>query len=337
MILFPTTINIIEKKDNSAKFEIKTLYPGYGVTIGNALRRVLFSSLPGAAITQVKIKGVSHEFSTIPGVLDDVISILLNLKQLRFKMHNDEPQKATLIVKKEKQIKGSDFEMSSDMELVNQDANITTITDKKTELEIEILVERGLGYETKEKRQKEKAKVGELFVDAIFTPVRKVNFVVENVRKGERTDYDLLKIEIETDGTITPEQAIFASADILSKHFALIIDNFEEDKKDKVVKKANKKEKKGDKQSAKVTAGEPAVAPASAKAMAGEKASVDEEKLEDLKISARTLKILLKNKIKTIKQISKKSAQDILDLDGMGEGALKEIKKALKKIDIELK
>ncbi len=323
MISFPTTISIIEKKDNIAKFEIKTLYPGYGITIGNALRRVLFSSLSGAAITQVKIKGVSHEFSTIPGVLDDAVSILLNLKQLRFKIHSDEPQKAFLSVKKEKQIKGSDFEMSSDMELVNQDAYITAITDKKAELEIEILVEKGLGYETKAHRQKEKAKVGELFVDAIFTPVRRVNYVVENVRKGERTDYDLLKIEIETDGTITPEQAIFASADILNKHFALIIDNFEEDKKDKTIEKATKKQAKK-------------TAKSVASKSAPDKIVASDGELEDLKFSARTLKILLKNKIKTIKQISKKTADDILDLDGMGQAGLKEIKKALKKIDIEI-
>lgn len=323
MFSFPETINIIEKKGNIAKFEIKTLYPGYGVTIGNAIRRVLFSSLPGAAITQVKIKGVAHEFSTIPGVFDDVISILLNLKQLRFKMYSDEPQKAFLNVKKEKEIKGSDFEMSSDMELVNKDARVTAITDKKGELEIEILVEKGLGYETKEQRQKEKAKVGELFVDAIFTPIRKVNYIVENVRKGERTDYDLLKIEIETDGTISPEQALFASADILKKHFAFIFDNLEQDKEDKGAKKATKKSK-------------PAIAKTADKS-AVVKVETSEKKLEDLKISARSLKILLKNNIKTIKQISKKSASDILDLDGIGEGAFKEIKKALKKIDIELK
>lgn len=176
MISLPSPPKVIEKKDHLAIFEIEDLWPGYGITIGNSLRRVLLSSLPGAAITQVKIKGVQHEFSTIPGVLEDMVTILLNLKQLRFKLYTEEPQKAKLSVKGEKVAKGSDFDLSSQLELVNKETQVATLTSKKAELEIEILVERGLGYEPVESRKKGKLETGTIAIDAIFTPVRKVSY-----------------------------------------------------------------------------------------------------------------------------------------------------------------
>lgn len=241
MISFPSKPKLIDKKENTARFEMRALYPGYGVTIGNALRRVLLTSLPGAAITQVKIKGISHEFSTIPGVLEDVVSILLNLKQMRFRVYSDEPQKAMISVKGEKEVKGSDFKIPSQLELVNQEAHIASLTDKKAELEMEILVEKGLGYEPIEMRKKGKLEVGQIALDAIFTPVRKVNFTVENMRVGERTDYDLLRVEIETDGTLSPEKAIFQASEILVKHFSLFMESFQE--KEEIKKEKPKKEK----------------------------------------------------------------------------------------------
>src|SRR3989344_8467475 len=172
MISLPLQPKIIEKKDNLAIFEIESLWPGYGITVGNALRRVLLSSLPGAAITQVKIKGVQHEFSAIPGVLEDAIIILLNLKQLRFKMYADEPQKVNLFIKGEKTITGEDFQLPSQVELANPDAHIATITDKKTELDMEIIVEKGMGYKPVEARKKEKMEIGSIALDAIFTPTK---------------------------------------------------------------------------------------------------------------------------------------------------------------------
>ncbi len=226
MISLPSQPKIIEKKNNLAIFEIEALWPGYGVTVGNALRRVLLSSLPGAALTQVKIKGVQHEFSTIPGVLEDVVTILLNLKQLRFKLYADEPQKATLSVKGEKTVNGSDFELPSQVELANPEVFIATLTDKKSELELEILIEKGMGYEPAETRKKEKMEIGTIAVDAIFTPVKKVSYRVENMRVGERTDYDRLFLELETDGTITPEEAINLASEILVKHFSLVNETF---------------------------------------------------------------------------------------------------------------
>lgn len=225
MIPLPLQPKIVDKKGNFARFEIEALYPGYGVTIGNSFRRVLLSSLPGAAVTQVQIKGVQHEFSTIDGVLEDAISILLNLKQLRFRIYSDEPQKAILKVKGEKEAKGADFALPSQVELVNKDAHIATLTNRKSELEMEILIEKGLGYEPVERRKKEKLSVGVIAIDAIFTPIRKINFRVENMRVGERIDFDRLLLELETDGTISPEQAFFHSAEILVEHFSLFSDS----------------------------------------------------------------------------------------------------------------
>lgn len=220
MIPLPSAPKIVESKKNRAVFEIEGLYPGYGATIGNSLRRVLISSLEGAAVTQVKIRGVSHEVSTIPGVLEDVINIILNLKKLRFKMSSREPQKGTLKVKGAREVKGSDFEFPSQVELVNKTAKICTITDKKKELEMEIQIERGVGYEPVEMRKREKLEIGVIPIDAIFTPIRNVSFRVENMRVGKRTDFDRLFLDIETDGTITPQEAFSQASEILVKHFS---------------------------------------------------------------------------------------------------------------------
>ena len=307
MISLPSPPKVIKKKDNLAVFEIEALYPGYGATIGNSLRRVLFSSLEGAAITRVKIKGVQHEFSTIPGVKEDVINILLNLKQLRFKIFSQEPQEAFLSVKGEKKVKGSDFKLPTQVELVNKSAPVCTLTSGNVEIKIEILIEKGIGYEPIERRKKEKLEIGEVPIDAIYTPVRKVSFHVENMRVGERTDYDRLKIEIETDGTITPEAAMSQASEILINHFELINKAISEKREELKGKKTETKE------------------------------DLTKIKVEDLKISARTSNALLENNIKTIGGILRKSERDLLKLAGMGETGAKEIKKALKKKGLELK
>jgi DNA-directed RNA polymerase subunit alpha len=225
MIPLPKAPKIIKKEKNKATFEIEALYPGYGVTIGNALRRVLLSSLEGAAVTQMKIKGVPHEFTTIPGVLEDVVTIMLNLKQLRFRMIGEEPQRATLKVKGEKEVKGSDFELPAQLELVNPDCHIATLTSKNAKLEMEILVEKGVGYLPRERKRKEKLEIGVIPVDAIFTPVKRVAMRTENMRVGERTDFDRLFLEIETDGTITPEEAFLKASEILINQFSFLKEN----------------------------------------------------------------------------------------------------------------
>ncbi|MBI4358994.1 MAG: DNA-directed RNA polymerase subunit alpha [Candidatus Nealsonbacteria bacterium] len=237
---------VVAEKDNQAVFEVEALYPGYGVTVGNSLRRVLISSLPGAAVTKMKIKGVSHEFSTLPGVMEDVIQIMLNLKKLRFKVFSDEPQKATLRVKGEKEVKGKDFNLPSQLELVNKDEHLASLTSKSADLEIEIEVEKGIGYLPREKRKRGKLNIGEILVDAIFTPVRKVGYQVENMRVGERTDFDKLRLEVETDGTLTPVEAVRQAAQILVEHFSLVgqglvIEEKTETKKKKPVKPRSSK------------------------------------------------------------------------------------------------
>ncbi len=222
MIQLPTEPKVISKKDNQAVFEIGPLYPGYGTTIGNTLRRVLISSLEGAAITFVKIKGIDHEFSAIPGVLEDVIEIILNLKRVRFKLFTDEPVVLTLTAKEEGEITGSDIRVTSDVEIINKDQHIATITDKKTELEMELTIEKGIGYVPADLRQKEKLSVGKIAIDGIFTPIKNVNFTVENIRVGQRTDYNKVLLDIETDGSINPEEALKRAAQILVEHFNII-------------------------------------------------------------------------------------------------------------------
>ena len=250
MISLPKKAKIIEKKGNKAVFEIEALYPGYGITIGNSLRRVLFSSLSGAAITQVKIKGVPHEFSTIKGVLQDVIFILLNLKKVRFKMYSPEAQTATLKVKGEKKVKASDFKLPPQVEIVNKDLDIATITDKNTSLEMEIRIEQGVGYEPAETRKKpaahaqEKLEIGTITLDAIYTPIKNVAFRVQDMRVGERTDYDRLILEIETDSTITPEQAFSQACEILLSHFSVLGESMKKEIKEKPEKQKPVKKKK---------------------------------------------------------------------------------------------
>ncbi len=311
MISLPVQPKIIEKSENRAIFQIEGLWPGYGVTIGNSLRRVLLSSLEGAAVTQIKIAGVQHEFSTIPGVLEDVIMIMLNLKQLRFRLFGEGPQRAHLSVKGEKEVKASSFELPSQLEIVNKSAHIATLTDKNAKLEIEIQVEKGFGYSPREARKIEKLEIGEIPVDAFFTPITKVSFQMENMRVGERTDFDRLNLEIETDGTITPEEAFRQAAETLLNHFAFFKESFKESappKKDE--EKVEEKEKKEE---------------------------TVKTKVEDLSLSSRTINVLLKNNIKTAEGLARKSEASLVELEGMGEKGVKEIKKALKKVDLELK
>jgi len=243
MISLPLKPKIVEKKGNWARFEIEALYPGYGVTIGNSLRRVLLSSLSGAAVTQMKIKGVPHEFSTIPGVLEDIILIMQNLKQLRFKIYSKEPQKGYLKIKGERKVKGSDFKLPSQVELVNKNCHVATLTTKSAELEIEIQIEKGIGYVPQKARKKEKLEIGAIVLDAIFTPVKRVSFRVENMRVGKRTDFDRLFLEIETDGTLTPQEAFYQASEILVDHFSLITEVFKAEETKKIEKKVKAKKK----------------------------------------------------------------------------------------------
>lgn len=218
------SIKRVKEDDKVGVFAIEGLYRGYGLTIGNAIRRVLLSSLPGAAITRFKIKGIKHEFTTIPGVVEDVIEIGLNLKNVKFLFYASEPQVLTLKVKGEKEVKAQDIKGNTDVEVANPDFHIATLTAKDALLDIELTVEKGSGYMPVESRKLEKLPIGSIALDAIFSPVINVNFTVENMRVGDRTDYNRVLLQVETDGTVSPSRAVHKAADILLDHFKRISD-----------------------------------------------------------------------------------------------------------------
>lgn len=207
-----------------AKVIIEPCFPGYGLTLGNALRRTMLSSLPGGAITSVKIKGVKHEFSTIESVPDDVLEIILNLKTLRFKVYSDEPVVMHLKASGKRDVTGADIENSIDAEVVNKDAVITTLTDEKSSLEMELNVSKGIGYVTAEEQLVGKGEIGHILSDSIFTPVVNVGLSVEATRVGQKTDYDRLVLDVETDGTISPEEAVKKASEILTNQFTWIME-----------------------------------------------------------------------------------------------------------------
>ncbi len=313
-VLLPSKPRIISEDGFNGIYEIDGLYPGYGHTLGNSLRRVILSSLPGAAITSVKIAGVDHEFSTISGIKEDVITILLNLKKVRLVIHTDEPQTLTLKAKGIKTITAADIEVPGQVEIINKDQHIATLTDKSAELSIEISVERGLGYVPKEVIQKDRVDIGSISMDAIFTPIKKVNYEVENMRVGNRTDFNRLRISIQTDGTITPHDALERSVLIMVNQLKAIIGFKEEEAP------------------IEVTASEVSSAP---------KKEMDPEllktRIEGLDLSPRTLNALNNANVRTLGGLVRKKEEDILDIDGLGTKGVQEIKKLLATYGITLK
>ncbi len=215
-------IKKISESRKDGVFEIEGLYTGYGLTMGNALRRTLLSSLPGAAITQAKINGVDHEFSTIDGIKEDMLELVLNLKKIRFSFHAEEPQVLTLKVKGEKKVTAGDIKGNAQVEIVNPDIHIATLTTKNSELDMELTVEKGLGYVPVEARKLGKLPIKTIALDAAFAPVIRVNFTVENMRLGERTDYNRLRLIIETDGSISPSSALRKACRILADYIEKI-------------------------------------------------------------------------------------------------------------------
>ena len=268
---------------------------------GNSLRRIILLSLPGAAITSVKIKGVSHEFSSIDGVKEDVINILLNLKNIRVKMLTDEPQILNLKVKGVKNVKAGDIDAPGQVEILNKDLHIASITDKNTELSMEMRVEKGLGYIPKEVLQKERVEIGAIALDASFTPIRRVNYEVENMRVGDRTDFNRLRIFIETDGTISPKESLGTSIQIMIKQLKAIV-GFEEP--EEFTEEETKAEK------------EP-----------GESKEMDMEflktRIESIDLSARTVKALSNANIRTVGGLARKKEEDILEIEGLGAKGFK--------------
>lgn len=310
VISLPTKPKIISKEGNIAIFEIENLYPGYGITLGNALRRVLLSSLPGAAITIVKINNLPHEFSTIPYVLENVIEILLNLKHIRFRIYSDEPQIAYIRAKGEKIITVADIETPAQLEAINKDLVIATLTDKKASLEIEMQVEKGLGYVSAEEIKKSKVDIGTFMLDAAFSPVKNVSYDVENMRVGDRTDYNKLRLKIETDGTITPQEAYQKAVSILVKQFQEILSFYELESSEIEEKKII--QEKGD--------------------------DISNLKINDLAgLSARTINALTKANIKTLEKLLKKDEESLKEIKGLGQKGVKEIINSLEKLNLKFK
>jgi len=222
MIQLPEDVKVVSHEGNTAVLEIGPLLPGYGPTIANPLRRVLFSSLEGAAVTSVKIRGVDHEFSSLAGVQEDVIEVILNIKKIRFRSYAEGAVTVTLDKKGDGPVTAADIKLSADVEVINDGQHICTITDRKTELSMELTIEKGVGYVPVEQRQKEKLPIGVIAIDAIFSPVRSVNFKIEDIRVGQRIDFNKVTLEVETDGSITPEQAVKSAAEILVNHFTVV-------------------------------------------------------------------------------------------------------------------
>ena len=226
-IALPSKIEITSNKEvaNEAKISIQPCHPGYGITLGNALRRVILSSLPGSAIIAFKIKGASHEFTTVDNVKEDVVEISLNLKQLRFICHSDQPVRVTLKTKGQKVATAGDIEKNSEVEVVDPSQVIATLTDKNAELEMDFIIQKGRGYAPVETMDKENLEVGMIAIDAIFTPIKNVAFTTENVRVGDITNYENLILTVETDGSISPADSLKQATEILLDHFNFINQN----------------------------------------------------------------------------------------------------------------
>lgn len=325
-IILPSKPRIVSEDIQKGVYEIDNLAPGYGHTLGNSLRRIIISSLPGAAVTIVKITGATHEFSVLDGIKEDVITILLNLKKIRFKLVTDEPQTVTLSVKGPKVVTASDITLSGQVEVLNGDQFIAELTDKNAKLEIEITIEKGLGFVPKEIHQKPKVDIGTIAVDAIFTPIRRASYEVENMRVGDKTDHNRLRLTIETDGTISPREALERSIDTMITQLQAIV---------------------GFKQPVDVTAKE-----ISTNSEEGISEDIDEDmspekkeeftdamktRIEGLDLGTRTMNALTAANIRTVGGLARKKKEDLLELPGMGEKGISEITKVLAEFGVTLK
>lgn len=314
-VTLPSKPRVITEDDTKGVFEIDGLYPGYGHTLGNSLRRIILSSLPGAAITQVKIEGVEHEFSTLAGVKEDIIVVLLNLRRIRLASHSDEPIKISLSKTGVGSVTAKDLTVPSQVEILNPDQHIAEITNKTTKLEMEITVEQGMGYVPREIHAKDKMDIGSIALDAVFTPIRRANYEVENMRVGDRTDYNRLRFTIETDGTYSPREALEKSIEIMVHQLKAVI-GFQDEGQHGAAKEA-------------VVSTEAAV-----------EAEPDQEvlktRIETLDLSPRTLEALEAASIRTIGGLVRKKKDDILALDGVGPKALEEVEALLTGLSLKL-
>lgn len=303
-------IECIEMSDDYTfgKFIVEPLERGYGTTLGNSLRRILLSSLPGCAVTSIKIDGVLHEFSTVPGVAEDVTEIILNIKNLALKMHGDNTKIIKIDVQGEKEILASDIICDSDIEIVNPDLHIATLGEGHR-FYMEMTVEKGRGYQTSEKNKQPGQPIGIIPIDSIFTPVRKVNYLIENTRVGQVTDFDKLVLEVWTNGTIKPDEAISFGAKILSEHLKLFITLTEHvgNVEIMVEKEEDKKEK------------------------------VLEMTIEELDLSVRSFNCLKRAGINTVEELTQRTEEDMMKVRNLGKKSLEEVQQKLEALGLGLK
>lgn len=307
-ITLPSKPRIVSEEGLQGVYEIDSLYPGYGHTLGNSLRRIILSSLPGAAVTRVKIEGVPHEFATVEGMRETVMELLLNLKRVHFVLHGDEPQTISLSAKGTKAVTAKEFKLPSQVEIQNPDQHIADLSGKAN-LELEATIERGLGYVSREVLTKDKVDIGTIALDATFTPIRRVNYEVENMRVGDRTDFNRLRILIETNGAIAPRTALEQSIETMIHQLKAII-GFQE--KEPIASGAADREAEGASDATKI-------------------------KVTDLGLTPRVTASLEKEGIKSAAGLARKTASSLKELDGIGDKAIDDISKALAEHGLTLK
>lgn len=294
-------ISTVKEEGNLGIYSYEPLPTGFGHTLANALRRVLLSSIKGAAITQVKISGATHQFTTLPGVKEDIVEITLNLKKLRFKSHSDNPVVVTLSKKGAGKVTAKDIELTSDIEIMDKNQHIATLSDSKSKLEMELVIEQGIGYSPMEDR--ETSKVGVIILDALFSPIVSANYLIEPTRFGGRTDLDKITFTIETDGSVSPKEAIKEASGILREYYVL----FQE-----WTPEVEEKVEEEDEPKTKTKVGEDFL-------------------VEELPLQTRTINALKKAKINTLHELAKKNDEELEDIKNIGEKSLDEIKELLVK------
>ncbi len=323
-IVLPSKFKTISETKTSGIYEIEGLAPGYGHTLGNSLRRIILSSIPGTGIISFKIHGALHEFDTLPGIYQDALTIILNLKRARFHVIGDEPQTITLVATKPGVVTAGEFTTGGVAEVLTPDQPIAEITDKNARLEIDITLAKGLGLIPRENLVKEKAEVGHMIMDAVFTPIVKAHYEVENMRVGDRTDYNRLRVMIDTDGSETPSSVLSQAVRIMLDQFKAILDLKEfvipEPMPEKMMAPSMESE-----------------ASESSDTSSVDMTDVLKTRIDSIQLSTRTLNALSEAGIRTVGGLIQKTEKDLLDLDGFGEKGLKELKEVLTDFGLALK
>lgn len=305
-------IEVVEISEDKkyGKFVVEPLERGYGITLGNSLRRIMLSSLPGAAVSQVKIEGVLHEFSSIPGVKEDVTEIIMNIKSLAIKNNSETNEVKTAYIEFEGEgvVKASDIQVDQDIEILNPDLVIATLSGKNTKLYMELTITRGRGYVSSDRNKREDLPIGVIAIDSIYTPVERVNVTVQNTRVGQITDFDKLTLDVHTNGTLVPDEAVSLAAKVLSEHLSLFINLSENAKNAEVMveKEDNEKEK------------------------------VLEMSIDELELSVRSYNCLKRAGINTVEELCNRTSEDMMKVRNLGRKSLEEVLAKLKELGLQL-